>query len=148
MRALLILLYTALTGCGLNGTGTGNPALPASASEPAVSLFYFACMKISACNSTITAAECMSGILPLTTFAEKVGITVQPPPTVEEIENARAAGSLKADSGAEKTCTNDIGALDCTAPGLTSGYVAGAPNPYAGAADMMPASCTAVFPPH
>lgn len=147
---VLIVLTINLSACSQLGTGTGNPLDPVSnGSQPMIaSVFAATCEKISSCHAPdADTIDCGQSISALTTFAEKLGIHQQPPPQVREIIEAQIRNELVPNPNAQLECVRQIDALSCHDPLVANSFDKNATQPYAKAADVMPADCTKVFGP-
>lgn len=125
MLFVLASFVGVLSGCIFEGTGTGNPMTspmtgsnPPSASPPgnatAVDLIAGQlCLSAVRCHADWTLGACMTAIYPLTGFAEKLGVTIEPEPTLKEIGALELAGRLTADGPALKNCLDGIKDFDC-----------------------------------
>jgi hypothetical protein len=157
MKHSLFLFVFALWGCAL-GTGTGNPFSTSGAGDPAsgggnqtgagsVSGYVFVqvCKAVERCNPGMTDQDCGTGIMNLTGFAPKLGLTTSPPPTVEQIVTMEFSHQLIADPVAGDKCVAQMLKLQCSDPVMQNAYVPGAEVPFAGTPDILDPVCAGVF---
>jgi hypothetical protein len=154
----ILILLMALTGCAL-GTGTGNPFNPSSAMNPGSgngdpqsgastitsNIFVNVCKMIEKCNPGMTDQICGEGIHNLTSFGPKLGMLMNPWPTVEQIVYLDFTHQIFPDAVAGDKCVAQMLKLQCTDPVLQNAYVASAPVPFAGASEILDPVCAGVF---
>ncbi len=146
--AIIVCVLIFFTGCGpLEGTGTGNPRKNySSGSSPGYSIFLSVCAKIVACHGEARLDFCKAGIANLHTFGTKLGLQDDPSPSVSEIFYMLNMRTRPIDDKVVTQCLVETDNLKCDQPGVVSSYDSETENPYATAADLLPASCTGVFP--
>jgi hypothetical protein len=145
LRNILIFILL-LQGCG-HGTGTGNPVQSATAqSIPSAQIFNEICTVIIGCHSEVTRINCSDGILPMTTFASRLGVTIAPPPTFQQIIDLDFAGQLQAHPIAFNQCRDKMAQLTCQDAVVQNSYdPSNASNPFDSASQLLDPICTGVF---
>lgn len=154
MKSLwLALLILAVSACG--GTEAGNPAGPqgtinsAGGPEGLVStqIVSAICGKLTACNPSLTLANCVAGVESESNLATSVGV---PPtyPTLGDVIQGETSGVLRPDPVRGATCVMQIEAELCASAPVGTAYNPIRPTNYAGVINMIPnsgTSCAGVF---
>lgn len=154
MIRILAAILLIIVGCGkFEGTGTGNPYREAdygdtNPAEAMGKVVLTTCQRISVCQNDETLyMECRRKVVAHTTWAEKVGISTLPAPSVAEIWSDEMEGKYKPTWTAANTCLEQIMTLSCMAPEVQAAYAAGAPDPFSAAGGMLPSDCQKIFAP-
>lgn len=147
----LVAALLVMTGCGFQGTGTGNP-ISHLGSEGANSglavVMDRMCRKIQSCHPEADTSQCWNYILPMTEFSGNLGASETPLTTLQSLIVADGSGSRPADEGGLADCGQSVEEWTCAAPEVQGAFDAQAENPFAGAAALIrPADCARVFGP-
>ncbi len=142
MKTLLLALIVALA-CGCGGTNTGNPPYPANStgapSTAAQTVLDAACAKLTACFTSLTPAQCDSGIEAQTNLGATFGLSAGFG-SFQSIIDAETSGSIHANSTAEAQCVSDLNALSCSGNAVQSAYSASAPSDFSQVFSLFPTS--------
>jgi hypothetical protein len=112
------------------------------------SLLARLCRVISSCHSSVTTADCETGILKTSGIDYQLGLAKGSVKTFEDIVNAESAGELKSNVTSLFSCQTAVENLSCQDPSVQAAYLATSSNPYSAAGFMIPTSpgsCPAVF---
>lgn len=150
---LVILLMFVAVGCTTEGTGTGNPLHSDTPYDPdqgssllaSSTIVNSVCNKIAACYDGYDLTNCRSSILPLTDYAEKMGVVVLPHLSVEEIFQAEASEAFIPNWNSVNACNQDIDGLSCESPEVSSAFNPDLGNPYVNSSGLLGPSCMTVF---
>jgi hypothetical protein len=154
MRLIVFVSAFFIGACSPpNGTGTGNPILPANGSAPTTGfpnsgsgvIFGEICTIITACNASVSNENCFDGIIELSGFAPELGIQTSPPPTTILILNMEAVGDLKSNPTVVDECTAKLRGLSCTDSKVMSAYNPSSTTPFAGTVGLLDPICVGVF---
>lgn len=154
MKLRLVLFLLIMSGCGpLFGTGTGNPykfSEPANGIWPQSrtdNIYETVCHKIAVCHVSSVPTECRAFVNAQITYANPLGLTINPAPTAYEIVQLEEKGQITADEAAASICAARVDALSCANAVVQAAFVSGNADPYAASASMLPLDCKAVFSP-
>jgi hypothetical protein len=156
MKYLSLIFTLTVCACGpLAGTGTGNPISTSNGSNGSPNqggvgtvsgnIVSHVCQMLEKCNPGMTDAVCGSGIMNLTSFAPKLGVSAAPAPTLYDIVTEEFSHQLIADPVAGDKCVAQMLKLECSDPVMQNSYVSGAAVPFGGTPDILDPVCAGVF---
>ncbi len=147
--SLIFLVLILFSGCSYQGTGTGNPISPPQASATngsyASLIFTNVCKVISSCHSETTQDACWLGIETATNFANHLGVSIVPEPTVYEIIGLESSGALISNGSVATSCLTKLWQLTCDDTNVQNAYRSSDPNPFNLAAEVLDPICKTLF---
>ena len=154
---ITILLLGLLSGCGLlrGGTGTGNPALPASpASAPlstdsaALGILDSACEALARCHAEISKIECVSALENTSHLIQAIGAGSGGFSSLQDLAQAEISGSLSPDTNSIFQCKTELSNVSCSDPAMVNAYIQTNSDAYQDFDLMVPSgngTCSTVF---
>jgi hypothetical protein len=148
MKKLMVLFGLSLLGCNFQGTGTGNPITSPAQGATDNSVYRVTneiCQLLSGCYGLNVFTPCLLALSQMTTFAPRLGVATQPPPTLDELANAEYLGQIIPDLNAERACRHEITGFACADPLVQTAYQPAAPEPFAQTVELLQPVCADIF---
>ncbi len=148
MRIVFLMVLLILSGCKWEGTGTGNPNHPSGMEDGKTSVDRIVgdiCLLVKNCHDEVTFSKCYSGVSRHTGFAPRLGVVVDPSPTVGELMIAEIEGYIIPNTKSVDSCRSEIAKLQCDDEKVVKAYVSSEAEPFAGTSELLSPVCVGVF---